>query len=68
MFHRVTDASKIALWHLVQILRKSGFTLLDIQWSTEHLEQFGAVEIPREEYIARLRHALEVVPFFPWPS
>lgn len=65
MFHRVTDASKIALWHLVEILRKSGFTLLDTQWNTEHLEQFGAVEISRDEYIARLRHALELRPVFP---
>lgn len=64
MFHRVTDASKIALWHLVRLLNTGGFTLLDIQWSTEHLEQFGAIEIPRQEYLSKLRHALGVTPSF----
>jgi leucyl/phenylalanyl-tRNA--protein transferase len=58
MFHRVTDASKVALWHLVRILREGGFTLLDTQWTTEHLEQFGAIEIPRAEYLERLGEAL----------
>ena len=58
MFHHVTDASKVALWHLVQLLRKNGFTLLDTQWSTPHLEQFGAIEIPRSQYLSRLRAAL----------
>ena len=58
MFHRVTDASKVALAALVARLRDHGFTLLDIQWTTSHLEQFGAVEIPRREYLRRLRHAL----------
>ena len=58
MFHRVTDASKVALWHLVQLLRKNGFTLLDTQWITPHLKQFGAVEISRDEYMSRLRRAL----------
>ena len=45
MFHRVTDASKVALVALVDRLRRRSFTLLDIQWVTPHLEQFGAVEI-----------------------
>ena len=58
MFHRVTDASKVALWHLVRILRAGGFTLLDTQWITSHLEQFGAREIPREEYLRLLGHAV----------
>jgi leucyl/phenylalanyl-tRNA--protein transferase len=58
MFQRVTDASKVALWHLVRLLREGGFTLLDIQWITPHLKQFGAVEIPREEYLAKLGKAL----------
>jgi leucyl/phenylalanyl-tRNA--protein transferase len=58
MFHRVTDASKIALWNLVQILKEGGFTLLDSQWTTPHLEQFGAVEIPRAAYLERLAAAL----------
>ena len=55
MFHRVTDASKVALVALVERLRARGFTLLDIQWLTPHLKQFGAVEIPRGEYVTRLQ-------------
>jgi leucyl/phenylalanyl-tRNA---protein transferase len=58
MFHRVTDASKVSLAALVERLRARGFTLLDIQWVTPHLEQFGAIEIPRGEYLERLQHAL----------
>jgi leucyl/phenylalanyl-tRNA--protein transferase len=58
MFHRVTDASKVALWHLVRILREGGFALLDTQWITSHLEQFGAIEIPREEYLRLLGDAV----------
>jgi leucyl/phenylalanyl-tRNA--protein transferase len=65
MFHRVTDASKVALWHLVRILRDHGFTLLDTQWTTDHLEQFGAVEIPREDYLERLGEALPLPAAFP---
>jgi leucyl/phenylalanyl-tRNA--protein transferase len=60
MFHRETDASKFALNGLVERLRARGFVLLDTQWVTPHLEQFGAIEIPRDEYIARLHAALEV--------
>ena len=58
MFHRVTDASKVALVALVDRLRRRNFRLLDIQWVTPHLEQFGAVEIPREEYLGLLKQAL----------
>jgi len=58
MFHRVTDASKVALWHLVRILRNGGFTLLDTQWTTTHLEQFGAIEIPRKNYLKQLGDAV----------
>lgn len=65
MFHSVTDASKVALWHLVQILKNNGFLLLDTQWNTQHLEQFGAVEILREEYLERLKAALAQKPHFP---
>ncbi len=68
MFHRVTDASKVALWHLVRILRAHGFTLLDTQWTTSHLEQFGAVEIPREEYLERLSAATGIKTRFPSPG
>jgi leucyl/phenylalanyl-tRNA--protein transferase len=58
MFHRVTDASKVALVALVERMRARGFALLDIQWVTAHLKQFGAIEIPRTEYLARLKQAL----------
>jgi leucyl/phenylalanyl-tRNA--protein transferase len=59
MFHRVTDASKVALVALVERLRERGFTLLDTQWTTPHLEQFGAVEIPRARYLQLLGRALQ---------
>jgi leucyl/phenylalanyl-tRNA--protein transferase len=68
MFHRVTDASKVALWHLVRILRAGGFTLLDTQWITPHLAQFGAREIPREEYLERLGEALGAKTCLPPPG
>ncbi len=60
MFSRATDASKVALVHLVARLRAAGYTLLDAQFVTEHLSQFGAMEIPRIEYRRRLAAALEV--------
>lgn len=59
MFSVVRDASKIALVHLVALLRLSGFRLLDTQFVTPHLAQFGVVELPRTEYKARLAAALE---------
>jgi leucyl/phenylalanyl-tRNA--protein transferase len=59
MFHRVTDASKVALVALVERLGRRGFVLLDTQWLTPHLERFGAHEIPREEYLRRLKDALD---------
>jgi leucyl/phenylalanyl-tRNA---protein transferase len=59
MFHRVTDASKVALAMLVDRLVRHGFELLDVQWLTPHLERFGAVAIPRREYLARLARALK---------
>ena len=58
MFHVQTDASKVALAALVTRMRDRGFSLLDIQWVTPHLAQFGAIEIPRPEYLARLARAL----------
>jgi leucyl/phenylalanyl-tRNA--protein transferase len=60
MFHRETDASKVALVTLVDRLTRRGFRLLDVQWLTPHLAQFGAIEIPRRQYLAKLRQALEV--------
>jgi leucyl/phenylalanyl-tRNA--protein transferase len=58
MFHRVTDASKIALHALVERLRERRFTLLDTQWTTEHLSRFGAFETPRAAYLQLLAEAL----------
>lgn len=58
MFHRVRDASKVALVHLVARLIYGGFELLDTQYVTEHLRTFGAVEIPRRRYTALLDRAL----------
>ena len=58
MFHRQSDASKVALVYLVDRLRQRGFQLLDIQLRTEHTARLGAVEIPRQDYLARLRRAL----------
>ena len=58
MFHHETDASKVALVALVERLRSRGYRLLDTQWVTPHLEQFGAVEIPREDYLRRLEQSL----------
>ncbi len=55
MFHRVRDASKVALASLVDHLRERGFGLLDVQFTTPHLETFGCVEIPRDEYLERVR-------------
>jgi leucyl/phenylalanyl-tRNA--protein transferase len=60
MFSRRTDASKVALVHLVARLIAGGFTLLDAQFQTEHLAQFGAQEISRREYHRRLSRALRV--------
>src|SRR4051812_16365047 len=60
MFSFARDASKVALVHLVARLRLGGFELLDTQFVTAHLAQFGAVELPREEYKARLARALTV--------
>lgn len=58
MFHSATDASKVALVALVDWLRESGATLLDVQWLTPHLESLGAVAITRDEYLSHLRHAV----------
>ena len=58
MFHRATDASKVALVALVERLRRQHFLLLDIQWVTAHLAQFGAIEVPKPRYLMLLRKAL----------
>jgi leucyl/phenylalanyl-tRNA--protein transferase len=58
MFYRVPDASKVALAHLVQHLRQQGFTLFDVQVLSPHTQTLGAIEIPRKDYLRRLRQAL----------
>jgi leucyl/phenylalanyl-tRNA--protein transferase len=69
MFHHVRDCSKLALLHLVLRLRAGGFTLLDTQFVTDHLKQFGATEIPRKAYRERLAAALERTgDFLVWPA
>ena len=60
MFHSVTDASKIALVALVEHLRARKFVLLDTQWLTPHLQQFGGIEISRNHYLRVLRRAVEL--------
>lgn len=64
MFSRERDASKVALVHLVARLRRGGFTLLDAQFITEHLAQFGAVEVPKRHYREMLDAALAVAARF----
>ena len=59
MFYRVRDASKVALVALVARLRRRGYALLDIQQVTPHTSHFGAIEIPREDYLRRLAEALK---------
>ncbi|HEU0273779.1 MAG TPA: leucyl/phenylalanyl-tRNA--protein transferase [Candidatus Udaeobacter sp.] len=60
MFHHVTDASKIALVTLVEHLRARKFSLLDMQWLTPHLQQFGGIEISRNDYLRLLRRAVDL--------
>lgn len=61
MFHRKTNASKIAMAHLVERLKAGGFVLLDTQFLTPHLASLGGIEISREDYEERLADALEVM-------
>ena len=68
MFSRESDASKVALVHLVARLRYTGFILLDTQFVTEHLSQFGTKEIPRMAYRAQLARALKITPDFAGPA
>lgn len=58
MFSRRTNASKICLVHLVERLRENGFTLLDTQFTTEHLKTFGAIDVPKAEYAKMLQRAV----------
>jgi len=65
MFSRARDASKVALVHLVAQLKRGGYRLLDAQFLTKHLAQFGALEIPRDAYLRRLREALSRQGYWP---
>lgn len=58
MFHTETDASKVALMHLVDIMRLDGMILLDTQWLTDHLESLGGVSVPRSDYLRLLGDAV----------
>jgi leucyl/phenylalanyl-tRNA---protein transferase len=58
MFHRVTDAGKAALAALVDVLRAGGASLLDVQWTTPHLQSLGAVDVPRAKYLELLADAV----------
>jgi leucyl/phenylalanyl-tRNA--protein transferase len=64
MFSKMTDASKVALVHLVGRLKERKFTLLDTQYINDHVRQFGAVEISRDEYLLLLESALRVEAHF----
>jgi leucyl/phenylalanyl-tRNA--protein transferase len=59
MFHRQRDAGKVALVHLVDRLRQRGFELLDTQATTPHLRRFGCVDVSAQEYLRRLKSAIE---------
>lgn len=65
MFSRVVDASKVALVHLVALMRLGGYRLLDLQFVTPHLAQFGAVEVPRAQYRRLLEEAMRYRAVFP---
>ncbi len=64
MFHRVSNASKVALFHLIEHLRRRGFALFDIQMLTPITAQLGGIAIPREEYLRRLDRAVEMTVSF----
>ncbi len=65
MFHTAANASKVALVHLVARLKLGGYVLLDTQFVTDHLKQFGIIEIPARKYLTRLDKALEIEAAFP---
>ncbi|KFC70331.1 Leucyl/phenylalanyl-tRNA--protein transferase [Bosea sp. LC85] len=69
MFHRATDASKVALVHLVARLKRGGYRLLDAQFQTTHLAQFGTQEVPREAYRMLLEAAIvHDAEWWSWPK
>jgi leucyl/phenylalanyl-tRNA--protein transferase len=59
MFHDVSDASKVALVHLVSHLNATGAVLLDTQWVTDHLASLGAIKVSRSDYVRLLSHAIQ---------
>lgn len=61
MFHTETDASKVALMHLVDTMRQEDMTLLDVQWVTPHLASLGAIELHRDAYLQRLAAAIDPI-------
>ena len=67
-FHRTRDASKVAVVSLVRRLRAHGFGLLEVQYLTDHLKQFGTIEVSHREYMSRLRKALELEVAFGAPK
>lgn len=67
MFHRVPGASKVAICRLVEMMQAGGFSLLDTQWVTPHLEKFGAREISRAEYLVMLNAAVKQLAVLQWP-
>jgi len=67
MFHRQRDASKVALVGLVEVLRCGGATLLDVQWTTDHLCSLGAIDVSRRDYLRRLQAAIDL-PVDPFSS
>ena len=67
-FHRVTDASKVAVVALVDLMRDGGGSLLDVQWSTPHLASLGAVEVPRREYLELVARAVARAPITTFPD
>jgi leucyl/phenylalanyl-tRNA--protein transferase len=61
MFHRVTDASKVALVATMDALISLDFSLFDVQWTTPHLTSMGAVDLPRSTYLESVRQAVDPV-------
>jgi leucyl/phenylalanyl-tRNA---protein transferase len=64
MFYKVPDASKVAFHYLMQILKRQGYELLDTQFINENVKRFGAIEIPRQEYVKALKNSLEKKCYF----
>jgi leucyl/phenylalanyl-tRNA--protein transferase len=67
-FHRVTDASKVAVAALVDLLNDGGGTLLDVQWTTPHLRTLGAIDVPRERYLELVADAVARPPLTTFPD